>query len=379
MPKHLFVTGASGFVGKETVRKILAARDDFSCSLLVRTAESAEAAAQNLSALERNRIRFVPGDLVMGDYAVPSGTDMVVHLAASTSFEQEKRAEITAVNLEGTRTLVKKAKKAGVPSFVYMGTAYAAGHETGLIPEGFFDRPPAFKNPYEESKYDAELLIRSARFEQETIIRPSIIMGDSKSFDSHGDNRGFYGYIYSLFRVARAHLGGDHKFWKYWSGAENCANRMDLNVRLAGHDDVKKNIVTIDYVVDATERILTDERYLGRTYNLVNNYIAVREAADAIEDGLRVTGFKYVPSLALEEINKGNRAEVKAFQTTRLYHPYTIKSDPNWETTNAARLGIEPTPMTLELFRELTKGKISEFRSFALSGDSTGRTGRKST
>ena len=48
--------------------------------------------------------------------------------------------------------------------------------------------PPraGFRNSYEESKYEAELIIRENKELPWSIFRPSIILGDSKTFDSQG-------------------------------------------------------------------------------------------------------------------------------------------------------------------------------------------------
>jgi len=60
--------------------------------------------------------------------------------------------------------------------------------------------PPknGFRNSYEESKYESEILIRKTSLPW-TIFRPSIIVGDSRTFDSQGENRMVYGFVLGIY------------------------------------------------------------------------------------------------------------------------------------------------------------------------------------
>lgn len=367
MVKRVFVTGASGFLGKEVLAGLIANRKDMEFHLLVRSQDAKNSIQSKIKDDNLRRIRFVDGDVEQGSYELPSRTDKIFHLAASTNFEEVNRTAIKSMNVSGTEKLVEKALKSGVNSFAYVCTAYSAGLEKGVIPEDTFNRPSQFKNPYEESKWEAEQIVRQARFKETTIMRPSIIMGDSKTFNSYGDNRGYYGYIGLLYRAAVTHFGGIEKFLEYFESANTPSNIQKMDVRLVGNDDTTKNIVPIDYVSSAIVEILSQIGKTGKTYNLVNGNLTMREATDEIESALHVqrNSFRYVPSLAREEILESNKAEFKAHRDTFIYWPYTLNGEPTWQTDNARSLHAQPTPMTKELFGQLARSKINEYNHAA--------------
>src|SRR5260370_878437 len=55
------------------------------------------------------------------------------------------------------------------------------GRRSGLIAEADLDTDPSFDNPYEESKFQAEQLLRRTPGIRATIYRPSVIVGDSRT------------------------------------------------------------------------------------------------------------------------------------------------------------------------------------------------------
>jgi long-chain acyl-CoA synthetase len=107
----------------------------------------------------------------------------VVHCAASISFELPL-AEARDINVEGTRRLLELAALAqcrgGLRSFSHVSTAYVAGDWRGPFGEDDFAAGQAFRNTYEQSKYESELLVRRhATALPVQIFRPSIVVGDS--------------------------------------------------------------------------------------------------------------------------------------------------------------------------------------------------------
>jgi nucleoside-diphosphate-sugar epimerase len=65
--------------------------------------------------------------------------------------------------------------------FVHVSTAYVAGRHRGEFSEEDLQLGQRFRNPYERSKFEAELLVRDQARELPavTIVRPSIIVGES--------------------------------------------------------------------------------------------------------------------------------------------------------------------------------------------------------
>jgi thioester reductase-like protein len=182
------LTGATGFVGSELLRRFLD-RGDRHVFALVRATDD-EAAAARLPAHER--LTAVAADLERPDLgldrrradAIADEATTVVHCAASVSFgldlERSRR-----INVDGSRRMVELAERCadrgdGLERFSYVSTAYVAGTQRGLFREDQLDVGQSFRNSYERSKFEAETLVRErAQGLPLQVLRPSIVVGDS--------------------------------------------------------------------------------------------------------------------------------------------------------------------------------------------------------
>ena len=154
--QKIFVTGATGFVGRALIARLLA--DGRVACAAVRTS---------------------PADLpvqvepvVIGDIGRETdwtraldGVDTVVHLAARVHMAGEDAARalprFRAVNAEGSTVLARAARNAGVRRFVLVSTTTVYGDRSPGQP---FDEssPPAPASPYAQSKLEAERLVADA-------------------------------------------------------------------------------------------------------------------------------------------------------------------------------------------------------------------------
>jgi nucleoside-diphosphate-sugar epimerase len=73
------------------------------------------------------------------------------------------------------------ARRGTLRGLAHVSTAYVAGTHTGEFCEDDLQVGQRFRNPYERSKYEAELLVRrrAGELPAVTILRPSIIVGES--------------------------------------------------------------------------------------------------------------------------------------------------------------------------------------------------------
>lgn len=195
----LVLTGATGFLGRELVHHLLREEPDTRLALLIRGRDEAEARARGLAVLgdrltgealaaAQRRVEIVRADLerdqlgldAASHAALVGRTVGVIHGAASVSFALPL-AQARAINVEGTRKMLDLARAAGCP-LDYVGTAYVAGDRTGTARETELDVGQAFHNTYEQTKLEAEALVRARAQEQPAAIyRPSIIVGDSQT------------------------------------------------------------------------------------------------------------------------------------------------------------------------------------------------------
>ena len=85
----------------------------------------------------------------------------MLHCAASVSFDLPL-AESRSVNVEGTRRMLDFARSCTrLERFSYVSTAYVAGEPGRLFREDELAVGQSFRNPYERSKFEAELAVRS--------------------------------------------------------------------------------------------------------------------------------------------------------------------------------------------------------------------------
>jgi long-chain acyl-CoA synthetase len=180
----VFLTGATGFVGREILSRFLE-RDDRQVFALVRAADDDEAAGR-LPA--HPRLTAVAGDIEQDHLGVsPESTErlqrevtVVLHCAASVSFDMPLD-ESRRVNVAGTRRMLDFARGCTrLERFSYVSTAYVAGEPGRLFREDELAVGQSFRNAYERSKFEAELTLRAEGADLPLqILRPSIVVGDS--------------------------------------------------------------------------------------------------------------------------------------------------------------------------------------------------------
>ncbi len=151
--RRLFLTGASGFLGRCLLSRLDTAKfERISC--LSRSAPPSAAPAH---------VEWLRGGLAENSTysAELTGADCVIHLAAATGKLPPR--EYFAANVEGTRCLVEQCRAAGVRNFLFVSS----------IAAGFPDQSRYY---YAQSKLQAEEIVRASglRF---CIVRPTMIFG----------------------------------------------------------------------------------------------------------------------------------------------------------------------------------------------------------
>lgn len=146
----LFVTGATGFIGRYLCRRLESTPHTLRC--LVRDLEKARG--------------LLPGvELVAGDVTDPqsvrrglAGCEGVVHLANVYSFWEKDPGVYRRVNVEGTRHVLEAALEAGVSRVVHISSAVIFGKPAG---RPFTDETPPGPGRFSEyarTKYEGDRL-----------------------------------------------------------------------------------------------------------------------------------------------------------------------------------------------------------------------------
>jgi nucleoside-diphosphate-sugar epimerase len=358
MPRELFITGASGFLGRHLIKAMLAESDD-TLRLLVRSDSAERLLKHELEGDDARRVRFVRGDITqpncgIGDEplrGISRHIDQVWHLAASTTFDDNQREEIEKANLGGTAEVIALAKRFDrLDRLYYMSTAYVCGKQNGRIAEDQIEDLAGFKNAYEKTKWQCERIVRASGLPF-TIIRPSILIGDSRTGESKGEMRMMYGYLLALYHAARHFFGAGADFRQYWHGA-GAGRRADVNARLYGTGEVTKNIVTMDDAVRVCLAIwAAGGATRNQTFNVVNSRnLPISFIVDSMQRALRLSGFAYDASLPATGLVTDNKVERAAYRRTRPFFPYARHTEPRWDSNHRPVMDIPRVTMTEELF-----------------------------
>jgi nucleoside-diphosphate-sugar epimerase len=167
----IFVTGASGFVGRAALRKLVAA--GHTVSAMSRSAKS----DATISALGATPLRC---DLDTVAASHLAGAEAVIHSAAYVEDWGPKEAWFLG-NVIGTQNVLAAASAAGVRRFIHIGTEAAIVHGQHIRDaDETYPLAPDSPYPYCATKAQAETRVRSAnqpgRFET-IVLRPRFIWG----------------------------------------------------------------------------------------------------------------------------------------------------------------------------------------------------------
>lgn len=172
MSRTAFVTGGSGFVGANLIRRLL--DDGWRVRALVRPTSD----RRNLDGLD---VEIVVGELVEADLVTAMrGTDAAFHVAAHYSLYRRHRRTLLRSNVEGTRALLAAARIAEVPRTVYTSSVAAIGVKHGGIADETHQTPgEQLIGAYKLSKFLAEQEARRAADagQDVVIVNPTTPLG----------------------------------------------------------------------------------------------------------------------------------------------------------------------------------------------------------
>ncbi|PAY20623.1 hypothetical protein CKO51_05240 [Rhodopirellula sp. SM50] len=195
---NVFLTGATGVVGAEVLRRLIE-RPETSVTALVRNSASGQEAEERVKSLLEslgyrdfevfNRVRPVTGDITKHDLGLDASTlteikstcTHFVHCAGkvklSQSIEEARRHSVTpaksVIELASASDRLQKVE--------FVSTIGVAGKLEGEVPEERLCGVNKYHNTYEQSKAEAEVLCFNAIDNglPMSIHRPSMVVGDS--------------------------------------------------------------------------------------------------------------------------------------------------------------------------------------------------------
>ncbi|CAB4920478.1 unannotated protein [freshwater metagenome] len=249
----VLLTGATGYLGTLTLARLLT-DPAVEVICLVRAQDDAQAeqrlhdtvgklwAAPDAAIYER--LRAVAFDLTDPPREVPGIGDVthILHGAASVRFDLELE-EARAANTATAQVVLDLARRAPrLEHLLHVSTAYVAGTHRGTFTEDDLDVGQGFRNTYEQTKFEAEQLLRREAADLPlTVARPSIVVGEAQT--------GWTTTFNVLYPLLRAYSRG-------------------LITDIPADPHAVVDVVTGDYVADALAHLLRATEP-GATHHLV--------------------------------------------------------------------------------------------------------------
>lgn len=261
MGNGYFFTGFPGFICNQLIREVLKKNDLKGViyvlvlqGMMDKARKEREVILSELGLSEESFV-IVEGDITKSSLLISEDNQKqiidkvthVFHLAAIYDLAVPRNIAYM-INVNGTNNVNNWVRElTQLKRYVYFSTAYVVGKREGTLYETELIRPESFKNHYEETKYEAEVLVEKLKKEIPiTIIRPGIVKGHSQT----GETIKFDGPYFMMNFLERL------KF-------------SPLLPRL-GKGEAYVNLVPIDYIIQATTYLGFSENGVGKTYHLTD-------------------------------------------------------------------------------------------------------------
>ena len=250
-----FVTGATGFIGKRLVKKLLERKGSVVHFLIRKESESKVAGLRQYWGASAARVVPVFGDLTSKKLGVTADSmkslkgnvDHFFHLAAVYDLDADEVSQI-AVNIEGTRNTVELAKAIDARHFHHVSSIAAAGLYEGVFREDMFDEAENYEHPYFMTKHESEKIVRQECKIPWSVYRPAMVVGDSCTGEMDK-------------------IDGPYYFFKLIQRMRQLLPPWMPSVGLEGG---RINIVPVDFVVAALDKISHKSGIAKKCYHLVD-------------------------------------------------------------------------------------------------------------
>ena len=371
--KTYVLTGATGFLGSHLMASLL--EQGHRLVILGRCSGEGSLTARIARLLawfhlegRQGQMETAEVDLTMPALGLPQGrydalcaeAGPIIHCASDTRFSEQNRPESIATNVHALAGMIGFAKESAAPWFHYISTAYAAGGASPCCRETPA-MPGEFLNVYEETKAWAEREVAAQCGEHSipfTIIRPSIVCGDSRDGRANRFNA-LYNHVKALYFIKEIYLNDIRKQGgrksRDWGILLDDNGILHIPLRIVLPHQGTINLIPIDYFVSATLALLGHGQS-GTIYHLTTDVpTTVETLASYCEAFLKIKGIEIVcghPPDASEQ----NPPEALFNRFIEPYRPYLSDTRVfDRRTTDRATFGLLPPEFTYPVFERCMK------------------------
>lgn len=250
-----FVTGATGFIGRFLLEKLLARKGNI--YVLVRKSSKKKfEELQERYPQAGERLIPVYGDLTKPKLGVSAEQIKALsvakikhffHLAAIYDLKADAASQ-QAANIDGTRNAVDLSNTIKASCFEHVSSIAAAGLYQGVFREDMFAEAENLDHPYFRTKHDSEAIVRNESKQPFRVYRPGMVVGHSKTGEIDKIDGPYY--FFTLLKRIRQMLPP-------W-------------MPTLGFEGGRINIVPVDFIVDAMDHIAHEKGLDGQCFHLTD-------------------------------------------------------------------------------------------------------------